>query len=55
MCGKFGQCGICCNCDLLYDRKDALIYTSDKNMKVGRKAGFISNAVDFEEGSINAG
>ena len=45
---RFNECGICGNCDLIYDRKDALIYSSDKNMKVGRKAGYSTNYVDFE-------
>ncbi len=44
---RFDECGICGNCDLIYDRKDALIYSSDVNMKVGRKAGFSANSVDF--------
>jgi radical SAM protein with 4Fe4S-binding SPASM domain len=30
----------CRNCDQLRDRTDALIYTSDKNMKVGKKSLF---------------
>ena len=45
--GEYEKCGICANCDLLYDRKDALIYSSDETTKVGRKAGYSSNAVDF--------
>ncbi len=47
--GRFGECGICEKCDLLYDIKDALIYSTDNTMKVGRKAGYISNSVDFSE------
>lgn len=45
--GKFAECGICGNCDLIYDRTDALIYSSNKLMKVGMKAGFGVNSVNF--------
>ena len=51
-CGRYDQCGICGNCDLLYDRKDALIYTSNKNMTVGKKSGLIVNRVDFGEEDV---
>lgn len=46
-CLDFEACGICADCDLTYDRTDALIYTSNPNKKVGMKAGYEFNAVDF--------
>lgn len=45
--GKFKECGICANCDLLYDRSDALIYSTGNSVKVGMKAGYETNAVRF--------
>lgn len=47
--GRLDECGICGNCDLIYDRADALIYSSNSNMKVGMKAGYASNSVDFSQ------
>ena len=40
---------ICDNCDFLHNREDCLIYSSNKNLKVGMKAGYESNAVNFFE------
>ena len=45
--GRFKECGICADCDMIYDRKDALIYSTGNKLKIGQKAGYETNAVTF--------
>lgn len=43
--GSIFNYSICKNCDQLHDRSDALIYSSDKNMRVGKHSMLIEERV----------
>lgn len=44
---EFQSLGICAECDQIHDRSNALIYATNKGQKVGMKAGFDSNQINF--------